>query len=218
MAGEGSNSAPAAETTTVETTVQRLPKTREKPPQLPPDSPTPPVHQAKTKTKKKRDKEKKEKKPAEETRAEQHEPSHPPKARTRKVEKPAEEDVVMATEDTASRMGDDSHSHSRMPRPKDVSKIKLPTSDTPIQRKNQAFRKGPGGERRRSSLGMRGRRASTMMESGIVGRDNRLPDKRWEVDLTLFSFFSRLQRNPTARSRMKNSTSTLRRSRWKTRE
>lgn len=58
---------------------------------------------------------------------------------------------------------------SRLPVPiTDGSKIMLPTSDTPIQRKNQALRKGAGAERRRSSLGLRGRRASTMMEEGIM--------------------------------------------------
>lgn len=53
-----------------------------------------------------------------------------------------------------------------------TTKISLPASDTPVQRRNQEFRKGSGGNtssaRRRSSLGLRGRRASSMMSSGIV--------------------------------------------------
>lgn len=52
-----------------------------------------------------------------------------------------------------------------------TAKIALPVSDTPIIRRNQQFRQnaGGGGGNRRSSIGMRGRRASSLMDSGIVG-------------------------------------------------
>ncbi|KAL7275717.1 hypothetical protein RUND412_001326 [Rhizina undulata] len=48
----------------------------------------------------------------------------------------------------------------------DALKVQLPVSDTPIIRKNQEFRKVQGN--RRSSVGMRGRRASSLMDSGKI--------------------------------------------------
>lgn len=45
-------------------------------------------------------------------------------------------------------------------------KIALPFADTPIIRKNKEMRKGSGSGHRRSSSGMRGRRASSLIESG----------------------------------------------------
>lgn len=44
-------------------------------------------------------------------------------------------------------------------------KIALPFSDTPIINRNRELRRGGGGARR-SSLGMRGRRASSLIENG----------------------------------------------------
>jgi len=55
---------------------------------------------------------------------------------------------------------------------KDVTKIALPFADTPIIRRNKEMRKGGGDGSRRSSLGMRGRRASSLIDSGKSnGRD-----------------------------------------------
>lgn len=48
----------------------------------------------------------------------------------------------------------------------DATKVVLPVSDTPIIRRNQQLRKGQG---RRSSVGMRGRRASSLMDTGVIG-------------------------------------------------
>ncbi|KAF8251069.1 Mtw1 kinetochore complex [Wilcoxina mikolae CBS 423.85] len=101
-------------------------------------------------------------------------PAPPAKTRTKKSEKGKvkkhADKVAMAEGDSSLHStGDDSNSRISVPSSGEVSKIKLPTSDTPIQRKNQQFRKGPGGERRRSSLGRRGRRASSMMQEGIIG-------------------------------------------------
>ena len=57
-------------------------------------------------------------------------------------------------------------------RSKDVTKIALPFADTPIIRRNKEMRKGTGDGTRRSSLGMRGRRASSLIDSGKSnGRD-----------------------------------------------
>jgi kinetochore protein Mis13/DSN1 len=48
-----------------------------------------------------------------------------------------------------------------------ATKIALPFADTPVIRKNKAMREGKSGKgERRSSLGLRGRRASSLIESG----------------------------------------------------
>lgn len=48
-----------------------------------------------------------------------------------------------------------------------TSKIALPLADTPVIRRNKEMREGRAGKgQRRSSLGMRGRRASSLIESG----------------------------------------------------
>ena len=49
--------------------------------------------------------------------------------------------------------------------PKEPTKIALPFADTPIIRRNQEMRKGSDNSRR-SSMSMRGRRASSLIESG----------------------------------------------------
>jgi len=52
--------------------------------------------------------------------------------------------------------------------PNDGTKVVLPVSDTPIIRRNQQLRR-KGQSNRRSSVGMRGRRASSLMDNGVVG-------------------------------------------------
>ncbi|OCL05517.1 hypothetical protein AOQ84DRAFT_246547, partial [Glonium stellatum] len=47
-----------------------------------------------------------------------------------------------------------------------ATKIALPFADTPIIRRNKEMRKGSGQGHRRSSTGMRGRRASSLIDSG----------------------------------------------------
>lgn len=56
-------------------------------------------------------------------------------------------------------------SQSQMDISKESTKILLPFSDTPVINRNKELRKTNGG-RRRSSLGLRGRRASSLMNSG----------------------------------------------------
>ncbi|KAI9812909.1 MAG: hypothetical protein M1827_004427 [Pycnora praestabilis] len=58
------------------------------------------------------------------------------------------------------------------------TKIALPFADTPIIRRNKELRKGGGSSNRRSSLGNRGRRASSLMDSGT---SNAVPHKEVEV-------------------------------------
>lgn len=58
------------------------------------------------------------------------------------------------------RQADESEDHS-------ATRITLPFADTPVIRRNKAMREGKGGKsERRSSLGSRGRRASSLIETG----------------------------------------------------
>lgn len=51
--------------------------------------------------------------------------------------------------------------------------IALPFADTPVISKNKEMRMGKGKGQRRSSLGMRGRRASSLIESGASNGESR---------------------------------------------
>ncbi|KAI9705077.1 MAG: hypothetical protein M1836_006860 [Candelina mexicana] len=61
---------------------------------------------------------------------------------------------------------------------RDTTKIALPFADTPIIRRNKELRKGGGQGHRRSSIGMRGRRASSLIDSGT---SNAVPHKEVEI-------------------------------------
>ena len=74
--------------------------------------------------------------------------------------------------DSESPQHNNSHSEGQ--------KIALPFSDTPIINRNKDFRKKGGSSQRRSSLGMRGRRASSLIENG----HSAIPHK--EVDASEF--------------------------------
>lgn len=59
------------------------------------------------------------------------------------------------------------------------TKISLPFADTPVIRRNKAMREGKMGKgERRSSLGLRGRRASSLIETG---NSNALPHQEVEI-------------------------------------
>jgi kinetochore protein Mis13/DSN1 len=63
------------------------------------------------------------------------------------------------------------------PSPRDeAEKVTLPLSDTPIIDRNKEMRKKGGNGNRRSSLGMRGRRASSLIDMGHMA----LPHKEVE--------------------------------------
>ena len=55
---------------------------------------------------------------------------------------------------------------SHVERSRDATKIALPFADTPVIRRNKEMRKGADTGHRRSSLGMRGRRASSLIDGG----------------------------------------------------
>lgn len=85
-----------------------------------------------------------------------------PSAGSRKQQVQEQDNVQgtpMDTDKTTASANDDSQPQGQ--------KIALPFSDTPINNRNKEFRKkGGAGGARRSSLGMRGRRASSLIENG----------------------------------------------------
>ncbi|KAI9838404.1 MAG: hypothetical protein M1819_005673 [Sarea resinae] len=70
---------------------------------------------------------------------------------------------------------------SRMIEASNETKIALPFADTPIIKRNKELRKVGSQGRRRSSVGLRGRRASSLIDSG---KSNALPHS--EVEITEF--------------------------------
>jgi kinetochore protein Mis13/DSN1 len=52
---------------------------------------------------------------------------------------------------------------------RDTTKIKIPFADTPVINRNKQLRQQHGQGHRRSSVGLRGRRASSLIESGSAG-------------------------------------------------
>ncbi|KAL9016217.1 MAG: hypothetical protein Q9185_006417 [Variospora sp. 1 TL-2023] len=81
-------------------------------------------------------------------------------------------------------------------KPLDPIKVSLPFADTPIIRRNKEMRKGAENGSRRSSLGMRGRRASSLIDSG---KSDALPHD--EVDS--FEFYKHIESSLTEPRRMK---------------
>jgi kinetochore protein Mis13/DSN1 len=80
--------------------------------------------------------------------------------KTRKEQAPPTEDDSQATPE---------HIEKSLERDPNAQKIALPFSDTPINARNKDFRKKGGagaGGGRRSSVGLRGKRASSLIESG----------------------------------------------------
>jgi kinetochore protein Mis13/DSN1 len=60
-----------------------------------------------------------------------------------------------------------------------TSKIALPLADTPVIRRNKEMREGRAGKKqRRSSLGMRGRRASSLIDSGASNGTDTFPMRK----------------------------------------
>ncbi|KAL8916288.1 MAG: hypothetical protein Q9208_008599 [Pyrenodesmia sp. 3 TL-2023] len=81
-------------------------------------------------------------------------------------------------------------------KPLDPIKVSLPFADTPIIRRNKEMRRGAENGSRRSSLGMRGRRASSLIDSG---KSDALPHD--EVDSS--EFYKHIESSLTEPRRMK---------------
>ncbi|KAL9599586.1 MAG: hypothetical protein Q9219_003742 [cf. Caloplaca sp. 3 TL-2023] len=82
-------------------------------------------------------------------------------------------------------------------KPLEPIKVSLPFADTPIIRRNQEMRRGAENGSRRSSLGMRGRRASSLIDSGKS--DAALPHD--EVDTS--EYYKHIESTLTEPRRMK---------------
>ena len=85
-------------------------------------------------------------------------------ARQKKVREPDKSQTEEDVEDGMDLVGHNSKTPARAAPSRDT-KIALPFADTPIIRRNKEMRKGSDSSRR-SSLGMRGRRASSLIDSG----------------------------------------------------
>jgi kinetochore protein Mis13/DSN1 len=101
----------------------------------------------------------------------------PSRVENQEVDKRRIEDQAARQTNTPSagplRVPEDEHS---------ATKIALPFADTPVIRRNKAMREGRAGKgERRSSLGLRGRRASSLIDTGT---SNAVPHS--EVDIADF--------------------------------
>ncbi|KAG0153555.1 hypothetical protein PDIDSM_2209 [Penicillium digitatum] len=100
-------------------------------------------------------------------------PDHPQQPETKKPKKagrlPKAKQQVQVS---------DSNGYHSPAQPPEGTKVALPVADTPVIQRNKEFRGGKGDKsdkgRRRSSLGMRGRRASFLIDSGT---SNALPHR-----------------------------------------
>ena len=102
-------------------------------------------------------------------------PLNPKKRRVKEKQleepKPRRNDESTTTHDREESHGrinsvGNSHRDEQVERTHEITKVSLPFADTPVIRRNQEMRKGSGDGQRRSSLGMRGRRASSLIDSG----------------------------------------------------
>ena len=94
-----------------------------------------------------------------------------------------------------------------------ATKIALPFADTPVIRRNRAMREGKSGKgERRSSLGLRGRRASSLIDAGTSNGESWVrPRSPKELPAMLRSLpLTKLQHCLTPKLRSQISTSTSR--------
>lgn len=89
----------------------------------------------------------------------------------------------------------ESNGYNSPAQPPEGTKVALPVADTPVIQRNKEFRGGKGDKsdkgRRRSSLSMRGRRASFLIDSGTS--NGRFVGLRWAINgrMLIFLSFSR---------------------------
>lgn len=80
-------------------------------------------------------------------------------------------------EDGVALVGAEAEERAEAEQPsRDGTKIALPFADTPIIKRNKEMRKGGGAGHRRSSTGLRGRRASSLIDSGTSNGAQQSPD------------------------------------------
>ncbi|EXJ96045.1 hypothetical protein A1O1_01171 [Capronia coronata CBS 617.96] len=135
-----------------------------------------------------RDNEQKDGSPAEKVprddkhkRRRQHPDEHPPETTETVDEKESshQPEPVNKLENGNIEEGDTKENVPTHREDHSATKIALPFADTPVIKRNKAMREGKVGKNeRRSSLGLRGRRASSLIETG---NSNALPHKEVEI-------------------------------------
>lgn len=119
--------------------------------------------------------------------------------------KQLEKVIDPATSGKTSPGKSDTQRPDAVPEP-EATRIALPFADTPVIRRNKAMRQAQDGKtERRSSLGMRGRRASSLIGSGSSnGKSCRPQIQRNALLISTYQLYL------IRKSRLKSSTNTLR--------
>ncbi|KAF2088045.1 hypothetical protein K490DRAFT_56609 [Saccharata proteae CBS 121410] len=118
-------------------------------------------------------------------------PEKPKRVRkTAKESKPSEENE---NDEMVGLVGQKPAAEKERASPK---RIALPFADTPVIKRNKEMRKGGGGGHRRSSTGLRGRRASSLIDSGT---SNAVPHEEVPID----DFYKHIEQSLPEPRRMK---------------
>lgn len=135
----------------------------------------------------------------------QHEPPLPP-LEVKKKRRPKDDGSHEGRKSRKQDQATSSQTHESAPaessriqpvdKPLDPIKVSLPFADTPIIRRNKEMRRGAENGSRRSSLGMRGRRASSLIDSG---KSDALPHEEVESS----EFYKHIESSLTEPRRMK---------------
>jgi kinetochore protein Mis13/DSN1 len=103
----------------------------------------------------------------------------------------------------------ESNGYNSPAQPSEGTKVALPVADTPVIQRNKEFRGGKGDKsekgRRRSSLSMRGRRASFLIDSGTS--NGRLLCLTWAINGRMLIFSFPMQHYPIEKLVLRISTS-----------
>ncbi|GME38022.1 mis12-mtw1 family protein [Neofusicoccum parvum] len=102
-------------------------------------------------------------------------PAKPKRARKSAVQRDRVQTPKNDDDEGLALVGEAGRADAEQPS-REGTKIALPFSDTPIIKRNKEMRKGGGGSgHRRSSTGLRGRRASSLIDSGTSNGGQHLP-------------------------------------------
>lgn len=103
-------------------------------------------------------------------------PEKPKRARRSTVHKDNTKTPGKDDDDGVAMVGGEADKAEADQPSREGTKIALPFADTPIIKRNKEMRKGGGGGHRRSSTGLRGRRASSLIDSGTSNGGQHFPD------------------------------------------
>ncbi|KAK7700090.1 hypothetical protein SLS57_012191 [Botryosphaeria dothidea] len=103
-------------------------------------------------------------------------PEKPKRARRSTVHKDNTKTPRKDDDDGVAMVGGEADKAEADQPSREGTKIALPFADTPIIKRNKEMRKGGGGGHRRSSTGLRGRRASSLIDSGTSNGGQHFPD------------------------------------------